>query len=375
MPAGQGFELRISLQRLLTGLVLIIVPLSIVGLYITSQSDTNLERAVGTHFKTVAEAAAAEAAQFMTDRVIDVGIMAVEPAVVEAVTAANRSSQNVKDVEKIEKTWNAPESDALVKQILSSPASRLLKRHSELDPKFLRITATDAKGAAVAATHKPGNYFQGNSQQWQAVYAQGKGAVNITDVQYDDATKANYVLIGAPILEEGSSGFLGAVNALVDVSSLFLRLNRDQLGPTVATLVVKDDGTIISAANVSLSMKLKSEEYAAVHDALGTLAGRQTGYLLTNLSSGQRKLVGFADTGLRQDYTNLGWILVVSQDAQEAEGPVRAIGRFADSMVILSLLMIVLLGVYYFLHRKQQFADIEALHSGATSPTRASAPL
>ena len=121
MPAGQGFELRISLQRLLTGLVLIIVPLSIVGLYITSQSDKNLERAVGTHFKTVAEAAAAEAAQFMTDRVIDVGIMAVEPAVVEAVTAANRSSQNVKDVEKIEKTWNAPESDALVKQILSSP--------------------------------------------------------------------------------------------------------------------------------------------------------------------------------------------------------------------------------------------------------------
>src|SRR6266567_3756012 len=329
MPAGQGFELRISLQRLLTGLVLIIVPLSIVGLYITSQSDTNLERAVGTHFKTVAEAAAAEAAQFMTDRVIDVGIMAVEPAVVEAVTAANRSSQNVKDVEKIEKTWNAPESDALVKQILSSPASRLLKRHSELDPKFLRITVTDAKGAAVAATHKPGNYFQGNSQQWQAVYAQGKGAVNITDVQYDDATKANYVVIGAPILEEGSSGFLGAVNALVDVSSLFLRLNRDQLGPTVATLVVKDDGTIISAANVSLSMKLKSEEYAAVHDALGTLAGRQTGYLLTNLSSGQRKLVGFADTGLRQDYTNLGWILVVSQDAREAEGPVRAIGRFA----------------------------------------------
>jgi hypothetical protein len=36
-------EIRISLQKLLIGLVLVIVPLSFVGLYLTSQADTSLE--------------------------------------------------------------------------------------------------------------------------------------------------------------------------------------------------------------------------------------------------------------------------------------------------------------------------------------------
>jgi hypothetical protein len=107
-------------------------------------------------------------------------------------------------------------------------------------------------------------------------------------------------------------------------------------------------------------MKLKSEEFAIVRDAMGTLEGRQTGYIVADMSSGRRKLVSFADTGLKRDYTSLGWIVMVSQDMREAMAPVRAIGRFALLVVIFSSLMVTLLAVYYFLHRKQQFADINA---------------
>jgi hypothetical protein len=365
MPAEQGLELRISLQRLLIGLVLVIVPFSLVGLYITSQSDKSLERTIGNHFKIVAEDVGTEAAHFITDRVMDVVTMAIDPVMIDAVTAADRSYRNATDeaiatkFEKVEKTWNGPESGALIEGILSSSASRLLKRRRELDPRFLRITVTDARGATVAATDKPADYFQGNSDQWHAVYAQGKGALNITDVQHDEATKADYIAIGTPILEESSSRLLGAVNALVNVSSLLLVLNRDNLGPTVGTSLVKGDGTIISGPNVNLSMKLKSEEFAIVRDAMGTLEGRQTGYIVADMSSGRRKLVSFADTGLKRDYTSLGWIVMVSQDMREAMAPVRAIGRFALLMVIFSSLMVTLLAVYYFLHRKQQFADIK----------------
>ena len=36
-----ALEIRISLQKLLIGLILIIVPLSVVGLYLTSEAETS----------------------------------------------------------------------------------------------------------------------------------------------------------------------------------------------------------------------------------------------------------------------------------------------------------------------------------------------
>ena len=60
-----SLELRISLQRLLFGLVIVIVPLSLVGLYITSESVSSQEEANGTHLRTVAQAASGTVSQFV----------------------------------------------------------------------------------------------------------------------------------------------------------------------------------------------------------------------------------------------------------------------------------------------------------------------
>lgn len=307
----EKFEFRISLQKLLIGLILTIVPLSILGLYIAHRSDRALQQSVGTHFKTIAEATGAEISQFIHDRVVDVGIMAVVPAVLDVISASNRSYQGGNDaainakIDKIDKSWNTPAVDALVKGILASPASRVLRRHREIDPRFLRITVTDAKGVTVAATHKTLDYLQSDEEYWQNIYAQGRGAISLTDILYDEVTKSNYIGIGVPVLEEGTNQFIGTVDALIDVTSLFPILNREQVGPTARTLLVKDDGTIISSRGITLSMKLKSDEYAAVRDTMGTLQGRETNYVVAEMKSG-RKLIGFADTGLRQDYRNLG---------------------------------------------------------------------
>jgi hypothetical protein len=353
------FELRVSLQKLLIGLMVFIVPLSILGLYLTTQSDRSLEQTVGTHFKVIAERASTEVSHSISDLVIAVGKMAIEPAVQDAITSANHSYQGLSDaaisakVEKIKTAWNTAEVNSLVKDMLSSRASRWLSHCREIDPRFLRVTVTDEKGAAVAATHKPADYFQADEKYWQPVRADGRGAINLTDILYDANTRSNYIGISVPVLDEISNRFIGAMNALVDVSSLFLLLNPESIGPTAQTLLVKDDGTVISAANANLSMKLKSEEYAAVHDAQGTLQGSQTGYVVTTMASGVRRLVGFADTGLKQDYGNLGWIVLVSQDEKEATAPIRAVGHFAFLMVLLGLLMVTLLAVFFFLHRRQ----------------------
>ena len=88
-------DVHISLQRLLTGLIIVIVPLSVLGLYLTSKSDTNLREAVGTHLKTFAQTDAAVASQYISDRVGDVKAIAEEPAIVDAIIAANRAYERL----------------------------------------------------------------------------------------------------------------------------------------------------------------------------------------------------------------------------------------------------------------------------------------
>ena len=174
-------ELRISLQKLLIGLTLVIVPLSFVGLYLASQAEASLEQTLGTHFRSVAQSDSMATSQFINDRVLDVAALASNPTVVDAITTAQRSHNGLDDsvikarVEKIESTWETPQVDPLVKQILLSPTSQVLQRHREAEPRILKILVADETGATVAATDKPLHYVQPNEVYWRAVYGEGRG--------------------------------------------------------------------------------------------------------------------------------------------------------------------------------------------------------
>jgi Cache domain len=358
--AIEGVDLRISLQRLLTVLVLTIVPLSIVGLYITDRGDRALEQTVGSHFKMIADSKAGQISQFINDVVIAMGGLAAAPVVREEATSADQAyraagSLSVDSrIQSMRKEWNSGQGGTAVQKVLSTRAARLLSRYRETDARFLRITVTDEKGLVIAATHKPTMYYYAGDEQWIAVYAGGKGAVRLSDAKYDETTKTHYVNIGAPVIDEGSSRFLGAVQALVDISPIAALLNRGLTGAGPRASLVKEDGTIIFGPEVSLSMNLKAPEYPAVNDALTSAAGRETGYVVADRRSGGHDLVGLADTGLKRDYGSLGWVVLVTQDEREATAPIRVISQFAFGMVVLGLLMVLIVGVYFYLHRRQQ---------------------
>lgn len=363
----EASELRISLEKLLIGLVVAIVPLSIAGLYITTRSDHSFEQTTGTQYKAIAESTVNTIAQFVADRITDCAIIAADPTVVEAIDASNNSEKRGSDaalqarIDEIRKSWNSAGSGAAAAAILSSPAARLLRQRREIDPRFLRITVADQVGVSVAATDRPSDYWQAEQSYWQGVYAGGRGAVAVRDVQYDDATKTTYLSVAVPVKDAASGQFIGAVDALVDMSGLLQRLVREQMNPTIKTIVAKSDGGIIAAPSVNLSMNLKSDEYAAIRDALGTIGGRQTGYIVVDLQGGSRNIVGFADTGLKAGTSNLNWVVMISQDLRDAMAPVRAVGNFALVMVVLGLLMLILMGAYVFLHRRPRFEEIEPL--------------
>jgi hypothetical protein len=371
-------EIRISLQKLLIGLTLVIVPLSFVGLYLASQAEASLEQTVGELFRSIAQGESMAASQFINDRVLDVADIASNPDVVGAITTGQRSRKGLDDpvvkerIGKIESTWETPQVDPLVKQILLSPTSQVLRRHREVDPRILKILVADETGATVAATDKPLHYVQPNEVYWRAVYGEGRGGIYVSEIRYDAQSKATYLQIGMPVLEEGTRRFIGAVNALVDVSSFLSRFQRAEVGQMVRIMLLQDDGTVISAPNTDPSLRLKSDEYATVRDALGTPQGRQAGYAVANMRGGDR-IVGFSDTGLKRVYPNLAWLVLASQDEREALTPLSGLSRFALLMVVFALLMLTLLTVYFFLHRRHRFEDIDVQPAGEPPKSGAAA--
>jgi hypothetical protein len=83
--------------------------------------------------------------------------------------------------------------------------------------------------------------------------------------------------------------------------------------------------------------------------------------------NGGRRVIGFSDIGLKKTYKNLDWTVVASQAESVAAAPIRQVEHFALLMVVLGMLMITLVAVFYALHRKQRFEDIEDV-LGAQQP-------
>jgi hypothetical protein len=342
-------EVKVSLTKLLLALIIVIVPLSIIGLVLTQRSDRALDNAVGSNFKTMAQLYAAEVTQSMRDRVSDVSALANDPAVVQAVAGNSKASAG---------------------GALDANASQVLRQRKILDPRFLSIVVTNDSGQVVAASQHPAKASYAQDADWHAVFNNGQGATKVGDIVDDEFTKSYYVTIGVPVADQRTGQAIGVVSAAVNVSDMLARFREGTVGTGARAALVNEDGNIVSAPNADVFARLKSQEFDFVRDSLGSVKGSQNGWVMADVNGAQR-IVGFAGTGLKQHFANLGWVVTVSQDEHQAAAPIRPLGRFALIMVVLAVFMLTLLCVYYYLHRAQRYHYIEDEMAAAADHARA----
>jgi hypothetical protein len=347
-------EVRVSITKLLLALIILIVPMSIAGLILTQHSDQSLDNAIGANFKTMAEMFSNEVSQYMLDRVNDVVAMSSDPAIVQAVSAGNHSGENQAAEQK---AATAAKGSGVAAGILGNSASQVLRRRRDLDPRFLRIVATNDAGAVVAATHNPAAGSYARNEAWQGVFNNGQGAIKIGGILSDEFSKSSYVTIGVPVPDPASSATIGVLSAAVDITALLSRFRQSQISNGARAWLVNEDAHIISGPSADVFARVQSPEFGAIHDSVGLPEGTQSGWTRANLASG-RSIVGYAGTGLKKTYDNLGWYVLVSQDERQATAPIRVLSQFALLMVVLALCMLTLLSVYYYLHRTQRFSHL-----------------
>src|ERR1700751_1942337 len=125
-------EVRVSITKLLLGLIIVIVPLSVIGLILTQRSDRALDNSVGTDFKGMAQLYGNQVSQAMRNRVAAVSSIAADPAIVAAASAGAKAGNA-----------SAAAANKEGGGMLHSTASQVLRERKALDPGILYAFVTD----------------------------------------------------------------------------------------------------------------------------------------------------------------------------------------------------------------------------------------
>ena len=83
---------------------------------------------------------------------------------------------------------------------------------------YAEIFVMDNQGANVAMTDKTSDYWQGDEAKFQKSFNDGKGAVFVDDVEFDDSTQAYLVQVSVPVKDGGQ--VIGAITIGVDVDKV-----------------------------------------------------------------------------------------------------------------------------------------------------------
>ncbi len=359
------FEFHVSGKRLLIGLLVTAVPISLIAILASTRTGRNAQNSAGQNLRIISESIGAVVKERVRAKVIEAALISSDTAILDRVIASNQQYERRQDeeikasIDKIEEAWNTPAGAPLVTQVLENNASEALRRKLITQPAFARITVTDIRGATVAATHKTLDYYQADEEYWQDIYMTGRGAVSVTDVLYDAASQTYYIGVGVPIID-GQNRVLGTLDALVDIASLFPLLHQPELGPDGHMELIKADGSVIAGTReVSLANITQSQDWAAIRDAKSQFADHSSGYLRASFPGGRDSLLAFADTGLNDEYRKLNWFVVASQDASILLADSSLTQFIIMAIALLTLAGVVFLAVYFTLHAQSEIDEIE----------------
>lgn len=174
---AQTLQFQISGKRLLLGLLLTVVPISLLALYSATNVGREFEDLAGENLRSAAQGAASSIQERIRAKVVEAALIASDSAVVDAVNASNQKYGRATDTEILNRieaqdaVWNTPSGQLLAERRLANSSSQALRRHLALDPDFLRIFVTDLHGASIAGSHKTLDYNQSDEQWWQDIYS------------------------------------------------------------------------------------------------------------------------------------------------------------------------------------------------------------
>ena len=140
-----------------------------------------------------------------------------DPIIIKAVQDENAKGKEMREILEMDDKWKAEKGVAdYMKALMGNNCAKQLKKIVDADDAIFEIFVMDNQGANVCQTDKTGDYWQGDEAKWKNSFAQGKGAVFVDAVEFDDGLKANISQVSVPVMDGGKAIGAMTIGVLVD---------------------------------------------------------------------------------------------------------------------------------------------------------------
>ncbi len=224
----------------------------------------------------------------------------------------------------------APANSAFIKNYLDTTVSKELKSQSDADDDVAEVFFTDREGGLVASSEKTTDFYQADERWWQKAYGGGKGDVFVGDMEVDASSGIFSFPVAVPILDENGA-VVGICKESVSGEILFRMLKAFKEGKTGHAALIGADGILLSHKNSEAPKRKKISK-----EEMQLMSRQRIGFIDGTLSihSG-RRFASFRKLESPLLFENgIVWYLIVSQDSEEAFGPLR---RLTGHMALYAL--------------------------------------
>jgi sigma-B regulation protein RsbU (phosphoserine phosphatase) len=270
-------------------------------------------------------------------------------------------------VRQIESVWSTLRLDSpQVQMILNNPLSARLRDFGRKNWIFAELIVAGRTGKVVAATSRPTNYDQSNETWWREAMRLSRGQAFLEGFKYDESAGVLALNIALPIVPEASGAAIGALKAVVNISTLLASVTVLSIAADANAEVIGQDGTVL--------LQLSDRSFVPTGEkisqrAVSYLQPDSPGWFIAPLNGKASSMVGFSAVRIlglyaldQQIYGDPVYVIVHSP-ASNILAPLRqraAVLAIAGTLIILASLALVI-----YLADRLILAPLKTLSQGA----------
>jgi serine phosphatase RsbU (regulator of sigma subunit) len=253
----------------------------------------------------------------------------------------------------------APDSEKM-REFLQHPIAADLREFQSINPLFVEIFVTDARGRLLATTEKTSDYFQADEEWWQRAWSAKLLGAEIDGIHYDESAVVYSVDVAVPIRDRRSPDDppVGVVKGVINASPLLSQVAPPATSSAIREVVLGDGRVLARFDGVNVEPLKKS----IASGAAARLTSNRSGWMIAPMGGGEKNVVGFAPLRLRDaDGSVTPMFVLVHQDARTVLAPVRK--QIAVVSAIGALLVLGCAFAGYVIAGHEIIAPIEVLRS------------
>jgi len=260
--------------------------------------------------------------------------LALSDVVVETAASSSARTFDERNAASLDEQWKAWQkggsggaAESEFRRLTATEAAALLESFRARYPAHVEVFLTDKYGRNAAQIEPTSDYLQSDEAWWQHAYNEGKGALAIEPVEFDDSTGVWSVNIAVPVFD--GDELVGVLRTTLDVTAVFSRLAEAHFGETGELVLLDREGNVLYHPNQSFFQHPLSA-------ALSSFAAERRAGVLTYTDPSGKRWRAAVQPARGTLGEGLGWTVVSQMSIGEAGAARRAAATSVLIIVVVS---------------------------------------